>query len=211
MKNSTKPLRIVTIIFFCFALLFCIVGTVLSFCDKELLTQYKYPENSNGYVTPEIIYYDGEPNPIAGILPFFGLLFCSAALLSMFFAQKNPKLLIGSAIGLELISILFLGFSAALIQGKLGIMGYVFNIVSICFGSIAWILSIVLLILNITGSKNTIIENIEPPTDTTNEQNEKKDIGIRFQELSILKELYESGALTEEEYTKEKEKVLCKL
>jgi len=210
MNESTKKIGKASLALLIISTIWSFVGSILMFLDEYgYYKNVPYTYTSRGYV------YEGyrhewvsHSNPEAGIMPFFGfLLILVATILIGVSLKKNYKLAIGTIV-LSFIALVLLISSRVVLEADSdeSWAGYFCCCIpSGCLVFIPFILSIVYVAHR---KKQENIDNGIYPKQNNNNMQSKQVVRDITKELLTLKELFDCGALTEEEFKAEKAKIL---
>ena len=187
MKNDkiAKVFWIIALILLVCTVALSIVSTVFMFSDVG----YKI----NGWNVKKY-----ESHPVSGVMPLVGTVALMGALLLLIFARKKPIRAIGTLV-LVFVAQLLLALSVLVsAQSFYAMTGWVLGIVAASIGFIVFVMTIVYIVMAKNSSKQASGKSLRMSAD----------LGRMAQNLKQIKDLYDSGIFSEEEFRSEKETLL---
>ncbi|MBO4473104.1 MAG: SHOCT domain-containing protein [Clostridia bacterium] len=192
MNNNkiAKVIWIIALVLLISVILLGVASTVLMFFDEYTKTTYAYSniKYSYGYI------YTTVSNPESGIMPLFGVLAIIVAMILFIVARKKPLVGIGTIVSVFIAQLLLTLSVLASERSYYALLGWTFGIVAASIGSLVFFFSIVYIVVGKAPSKK---------------QNNKSFISAAnyskmAQNLREIKDLYDSGIFSKEEFQAEK-------
>lgn len=203
MEKTIKSLRLAIIILCSIMLALVFAGTIMMFLDETYHYSSGYYSYYSGKYTGGYSYY--EQNPEAGIMPLFGFLLALSGFICVLTSKKKPMVLIGTIV-LQFVAEILLGVSIIFASGYNGFTGYYICNAGMGLNFVVLVLSVIVMVLSLRKPKenNNQITKAVPENASV----QQDDNVTKFSELKKIKELYDMGAITDEEFTEMKKNIL---
>jgi len=195
MNNNkiAKVIWIIALVLLISVILLGVASTVLMFFDESTIKISTY-NNTNYYSKGGYYQYTTVSQPESGIMPLFGVAILVTALLFLVVARKKPLLGIGTIVSVFIAQLLLTLSVLASERSYYALLGWTFGIVAASIGSLVFFFSIVYIVVGKAPSKR---------------QNNMSFISAAnyskmAQNLREIKDLYDSGIFSKEEFQAEK-------